>query len=140
MKRPEHIAFIFAHVALFIVFVWFGTLKLLGSSPANPLVISLLSETMPFMSFNVFNIILGSYEVLIGLLFVIPRAEKAAIALLIPHMIVTILPLLLLPEITWQGFLTPTLEGQYIIKNVVIIALAAMVFVDLKKKRLKRTG
>jgi hypothetical protein len=38
---------------------------------------------------------------------------------------------------TWQSFLVPTLEGQYIIKNVVIIALAAMVFVDLKKKHLK---
>ena len=135
MKRAEYTAFIFAHIALFIVFVWFGLLKVLGSSPANPLVISLLNETLPFMSFNVFNILLGSYEVLIGLLFIIPRAEKAAIALLIPHMVVTILPLMLLPTITWQGFLTPSMEGQYIIKNVVIIALAAMVFADLNKKR-----
>ncbi len=61
---------------------------------------------------------------IIGIAFIIPRAERLAIALLIPHMIMTALPLLFLPAMTWQGFLTPTLEGQYIIKNLVIIALA----------------
>jgi uncharacterized membrane protein YkgB len=45
------------------------------------------------------------------------------------------MPLFLLPEITWGKMFVPTLEGQYIIKNVIIIALAAMVFADLKKKR-----
>jgi uncharacterized membrane protein YkgB len=137
MKRAEYIAFIFAHVALFIVFVWFGAIKLFAESPANPLVISLLKETLPFMTFKVFNIILGSYEVLIGLFFIIPKADRVALVMLVPHMIVTIMPLFLLQDMTWQSFLVPTLEGQYIIKNVVIIALAAMVFVDLKKKRLK---
>ncbi|MCC7197825.1 hypothetical protein IT413_06580 [Candidatus Peregrinibacteria bacterium] len=34
------------------------------------------------------------------------------------------MPLILLPQITWQGFMTPTLEGQYIIKNLVIITTA----------------
>jgi uncharacterized membrane protein YkgB len=33
-------------------------------------------------------------------------------------------PLVLVPEYTWQSFLVPTLEGQYIIKNMVIIAVA----------------
>jgi uncharacterized membrane protein YkgB len=61
--------------------------------------------------------------------------EKVAIALLIPHMITTLLPLLFLPQTTWQAPFVPSLEGQYIIKNVVIIALAAMVFADMHKKR-----
>lgn len=136
MKRPEYTAFIFAHVSLFIVFVWFGAIKLFGLSPANPLVASLLAETLPFITFKTFNLILGIYEVLIGLFFIIPKQERIALVMLIPHMIVTIMPLILLPAITWQSAFVPTLEGQYIIKNVVIIALAAMVFVDLKKKRL----
>jgi uncharacterized membrane protein YkgB len=39
-------------------------------------------------------------------------------------MIATFLPLFILPQETWSGFLVPTLEGQYIIKNLVLIAAA----------------
>jgi hypothetical protein len=46
------------------------------------------------------------------------------IPLLFIHMIMTFLPLIFLPSTTWSGFLVPTLEGQYIIKNLVIIAAA----------------
>ncbi|TAK57760.1 hypothetical protein EPO17_01175 [Patescibacteria group bacterium] len=137
MKRSEYIAFIFAHFALFVVFVWFGSLKFFDLSPANPLVEALLSKTLPFISFKTFIMFLGAWEVLIGILFIIPKMEKVALILLIPHMITTIMPLFLLPEIAWQGFLVPTLEGQYIIKNIVIIGLAASMFADLKKKHLK---
>ena len=114
----------FARVALFIVFFWFGILKLFGTSPANPMVADLLHTTMPFMSWNIFIIIFALYEILIGIAFIVPRFERLAIALLIPHMFMTSLPLFFLTSLTWQGFLTPTLEGQYIIKNLVIIALA----------------
>jgi len=113
-----------ARIALFIVFFWFGILKVILVSAANPLVSDLLHKTLPFITFHTFIICFGLYEMLIGLLFLIPGQERLAIALLIPHMIMTILPLFLLPTITWQGFMIPTLEGQYIIKNVVIIALA----------------
>lgn len=144
MQKKEHTAFVFAHVALFIVFVWFGSLKLFGLSPAGPLVDSLFQETIgavfPFITANAFMIIFGAYEVLIGILFVVPRMEKLATILLLPHMITTIMPLFVLPEMTWDGFLTPSLEGQYIIKNVIILALVAMVFVELKRARKKLVG
>ena len=41
---------------------------------------------------------------------------------LLLHMIMTFMPLFMLPEVTWSAFLVPTLEGQYIIKNLVIIS------------------
>ncbi len=135
MQRREYLGFIFAHFALFIVFVWFGSLKFFDLSPANPLVENLLRQTLPFISFQTFIMLLGAWEVLIGILFIIPKMERVAMILLIPHMITTIMPLFLLPEISWQGFMVPTLEGQYIIKNVVIIALAVSMFADLKKQR-----
>ncbi len=142
MKRTEYNAFLFAHIALFIVFVWFGALKVFGLSPATPLVIDLFNNTLglfvPF-SAQTFILILGILEVLIGVLFVIPRMERVAMVLLAPHMITTVLPLFLLPTVAWSGFFIPTLEGQYIIKNVVIIALALMVFADLGKKRTEGT-
>ncbi len=50
--------------------------------------------------------------------------ERLVIPLLALHMITTFMPLFLLPSITWAGFFVPTLEGQYIIKNLVIIAAA----------------
>ncbi len=112
-----------ARVSLFVVFFWFGILKMLHTSPANPLVEELLERTLPFISFNEFIIFFSLFEMLIGFVFLVPRWERLAIALLVPHMITTSLPLIFLPAITWQGYLTPTLEGQYIIKNLVIIAL-----------------
>ncbi len=111
-------------LALFIVFFWFGILKLIGTSPANPLVSGLLERTLPFMTFDTFIVLFAIYEMIIGIAFLIPRLSRLAIALLAFHMVTTFMPLVLLPSVTWQGFLTPTLEGQYIIKNLVIIALA----------------
>lgn len=118
------IALPLARVALFVVFFWFGFLKIIDASPANPLVSQLLERTLPFISFDRFIIFFSIYEMLIGILFLIPGVERAAVALLVPHMIMTALPLALLPMVTWNGFFVPTLEGQYIIKNLVIIALA----------------
>jgi uncharacterized membrane protein YkgB len=121
----------FARLALFIVFFWFGILKIIGTSPANPMVQDLMETTLPFMTFGQFIIFFAIYEMIIGIAFLIPRAERLAIALLIPHMIMTILPLFFLIPMTWQGFLTPTMEGQYIIKNLVIIALAMGIAANL---------
>ncbi len=129
-----------ARVALFVVFFWFGILKIIGTSPANPMVMDLMHATLPFMTWEVFIVMFSIYEMIIGISFLIPKLERFAIALLFPHMIMTILPLIFLPDMTWQGFLTPTLEGQYIIKNLVIIALAVGIaaqlhpFSDLKKR------
>lgn len=114
----------FARFALFVVFFWFGALKLIGESPANPLVSDLLSQTMPFMTFDVFIVLFGIFEMVIGLSFLFPKLVRVSIAMLAFHMVTTFMPLVLLPQIAWQSFLVPTLEGQYIIKNLVIIATA----------------
>jgi uncharacterized membrane protein YkgB len=63
------------------------------------------------------------FECLIGILFLIKGAERIVIPLLFIHMLTTFGPLIFLPSETWHSFLVPTLEGQYIIKNLIIIAL-----------------
>ena len=113
-----------ARIGLFVVFFWFGALKVFGASPATPLVQALFQHTIPFMSFSVFIVLFGLFEMLIGLLFLFKGCERVVIPLLFLHMITTFLPLFLIPQETWSGFLVPTLEGQYIIKNLVIIAAA----------------
>ena len=113
-----------ARFGLFVVFFWFGILKVLGLSPASALVQRLFTETVPYMSFATFIIGFGIFECLIGLLFLFKGFERLVIPLLFLHMVTTFLPLFYLSEETWSGFLVPTLEGQYIIKNLVIIGLA----------------
>lgn len=117
----------FARVSLFIVFFWFGILKVLGTSPANVLVAELLERTLPFITFQQFILLFGLFEMLIGILFLFPAAVRIVMPFLGIHMVTTILPLFLLPTIGWQAPFVPTLEGQYIIKNVVLIALACVV-------------
>lgn len=113
-----------ARVSLFVIFFWFGILKVIGMSPAGLVVANLFAETIPFMDFNTFYLAFGLFECLIGVLFLIKGMERIVIPLLFLHIITTFGPLVLLPEETWSGFLVPTLEGQYIIKNLVIIAAA----------------
>ncbi len=113
-----------ARLALFVVFFWFGILKVFGLSPASELVQQLFKQTIPIMPFSLFIILFGLFEMLIGLLFLIKGCERAVMPLLFLHIIATFLPLILLPSETWSGFLVPTLEGQYIIKNLVLAAVA----------------
>ena len=113
-----------ARVALFVIFFWFGVLKVIDVSPADPLVAALLAKTLPFVPFAPFRIFFGLYEMVIGAAFLATGMERLAIAMLVPHMAVAALPLILLPELTWQSVLVPTFAGQYIVKNLVIIAVA----------------
>lgn len=128
----RHNNFLFARLALFIVYFWFGILKVLELSPASPLVSALLSQTMPFIAPATFIIVFGFFEVIIGILFLIKHLERLAILALFLHLVTTVMPLFLLPELAWQGFLTPTLEGQYIIKNVLIVLAGIVVLAHLQ--------
>ncbi len=116
---------------LFIVFFWFGILKVLGLSPASGLVQHLFKQTIPFMSFETFLIAFGVFECIIGLMFIFRGFERAVIPLLFIHMVTTFGPLVFLPQETWSAFMVPTLEGQYIIKNFVLIAAGVIVAAHL---------
>jgi len=131
----RRVFFPFARFAIFIIFFWFGILKVLGASPASPLVLSLLAETLPFITPETFLIYFGIFEIIIGISFTIPRFERFAIMLLLIHMVTTGLPLFMLKTITWQNTFVPTMEGQYIIKNILFIALAVGIASHLHPKQ-----
>lgn len=115
----------FARFALGVVFIWFGALKMIGElSPAYDLV----AATIYWLTPEIIIPLLGLWEVAIGVAFLIPRFTRLALLLLIPQMPGTFLPLVLLPEICFT--IVPfglTLEGQYIVKNLVIIACALII-------------
>lgn len=116
-----------ARAALFIIYFWFGFLKVIDISPATPLAESLATKTIGADLFPAAFWLLAVFECVIGVLFLIPKATRHAVVLLLIHMAVVCSPLLLLPGEAWQNWFVPTLEGQYIIKNVALVALAFII-------------
>jgi uncharacterized membrane protein YkgB len=80
--------------------------------------------------------VIGWWEVVIGISFLFRRTARLAIALLALQMGGTLMPLFLLPEVTFQpGKIPygPTMEGQYIIKNLLIISSALVIGGTVRK-------
>jgi len=116
-------------ISLFIIFFWFGILKVLGISPAEPLVHNLFNQLLSgWMEFDTFNRLFGLLECVIGIIWLIPQVTKIALYVLLAHMVATFLPVFYLPNDTWQDWFTPTLVGQYIIKNLALISLGLLIF------------
>jgi uncharacterized membrane protein YkgB len=121
-------------LALGVVFVWFGALKFVpGLSPAEGLV----RATVPFLPGELFLPFLGLWEVTIGVGFLTGRALRLTILLLFLQMPGTLAPVLLLPERVFTHFpFGLTLEGQYIVKNTVLIAAALVIGATVRGARL----
>jgi uncharacterized membrane protein YkgB len=118
-----------------LVFVWFGALKTVGMSPAQELV----ARTVYWFPPEVFIPILGWWEVVIGLGLLYRRLARLAIALLFLQMPGTFLPLVLLPEICFTSIpFGLTIEGQYIVKNLVLISAAIVVGGTVREQSARR--
>tara|TARA_B100000959_G_scaffold103991_1_gene109642 strand:- start:301 stop:732 length:432 start_codon:yes stop_codon:yes gene_type:complete len=118
-----------ARVSLFIVFFWFGFLKIIKVSPAEELVRSLYNVTIiNYIDFSAVLLMLGIFECFIAVIWLLPFLTRMALYNYIIHFILTILPLFLLTEISWQYLFTLTLIGQYIIKNICILSLVFSIY------------
>lgn len=122
-----HYGVVLLRVSLGIVFFWFGFLKFFPNlSPAE----ELATRTIEALSFGIVppNIslpVLAAWEVLIGLGLITGKFMRATLLLLFLQMVGTVTPLFLFPNETFTQFpYAPTLEGQYIIKNVVLVSAA----------------
>lgn len=107
-------------VGLGIIFLWFGALKFFpGLSPAEDLV----RNTVYFMDPELFIPILATWEVLIGLGLIAGKFMRITLLFLFLQMPGTVLPVFLLPDVVWTSFpFGLTLEGQYIVKNLVLVS------------------
>lgn len=121
---------LFLRISLGIVFFWFGFLKFFpGVSPADQIATETISKlTFGFIEPNVSIIILAIWETLIGIGLLTGKYLRITLLLLFAQMIGTMTPLILFPEETFTRFpFVPTLEGQYIIKNLVLISAGLVV-------------
>ncbi len=130
---------VYLRVSLGIVFFWFGVLKFFpGLSPAQDLAantISLLSFGLVGPSVSV--PVLAAWECAIGLGLLHGGYLRSTLLLLWLQMLGTLTPLVLFPSDTFTRFpYAPTLEGQYIIKNLVLISAAIVVGATVRGGRL----
>ena len=106
-------------IGLGIIFFWFGMLKFFpGLSPAEELV----RNTVYFIDPDLFIPVLALWESLIGFGLISGKFMRTTLLLLFIQILGTALPLIILPEQVWAVFpFGLTLEGQYIVKNLVLI-------------------
>ncbi len=117
-------------ISLGVVFFWFGVLKFFPDlSPAQ----DLAARTIETLTFGIVPPslslpVLAAWEVLIGLGLMTGKFMRATLLLLAVQMLGTITPLFLFPTETFTQFpYAPTLEGQYIIKNMVLVSAALVI-------------
>lgn len=127
----QRFGLILLRVSLAIVFIWFGALKPFRISPAD----ELIERTVYWFDPNWFIPFLGVWEVLIGVCLLVRPLIRVAIFLLALQMPGTFLPLVLQPEVCFtQVPFAPSLEGQYIIKNLVLISAAIVVGGSVRRR------
>lgn len=116
----------FLRASIGVVFFWFGVLKFWPDlSPADALATATIDElTFGMVPETPARILLAALETAIGVGLILGKWMRVTLLLLIGQMLGTITPLFLFPDLTWSQFLVPTLEGQYILKNVVLVSAA----------------
>jgi uncharacterized membrane protein YphA (DoxX/SURF4 family) len=137
-------------ISLGVVFFWFGFLKFFpGISSAE----TLATQTIETLTFGIVTPalslpVLAFWECAISLGLITGKFMRITLLLLFVQMLGTVTPLFLFPEQTWVIFpFVPTLEGQYIIKNVVLISAGLVIGSTVRGGRvvadppdLKQTG
>jgi len=122
-------------LALAVVFIWFGVLKVIDRSPVEDLV----KDTIYFLPEDTFFVVLGIWEIVIGVGLLIPVALRFTLLLFWLQMAGTFLSLIILPDRAFQDgnpFLLDV-SGEFVVKNLVLIA-AGLVIGSTVRRRPRR--
>lgn len=117
-------------ISLGIVYLWFGVLKFFpGLSPAADLATRTIEQlTFGLIPAEAALLLLAVWETLIGLGLIFGVWMRITLLLLFVQMLGTITPVFFFPQEVFNAVpYAPTLEGQYIIKNLVIISAAIVI-------------
>lgn len=117
-------------ISMGIVFLWFGALKLdMGLSPAEPLI----RETISFLPMKFFLPVLAVWEMVIGLGFLTGKFKRATILLLMAQMGGAMSPIILAPDRIFNTFpYSFTLEGQYVVKDIILISVGIVIWATVR--------
>lgn len=115
----------FLRITLGLVFFHFGMLKFYPDLSPAELIASqtVMRMSMHWLDARTAMLGLAGFECLIGVALVFNLFPRVTLGLFLAHMAGTFIPLFVLPEFTFQiSPCVPTLEGQYILKNLVYVA------------------
>jgi uncharacterized membrane protein YkgB len=117
-------------ISLGLVFLGFGVIKFVpGLSPAEPLA----GRTLDILTFGLVPeriglVMVAGLETAIGLLLLTGIWTRVALALLAVELVGILSPIVLLPGEMFRTFpFAPTLEGQYVLKDIVVAAAGLVV-------------
>ncbi|SOD98211.1 DoxX family membrane protein [Blastococcus haudaquaticus] len=123
----QRIAPTLLRLALAVVFVWFGALKLVGSSPVH----DLIAQTLPFLDAGLTVPALGVVEIVLGLVLAAGVLPRITLLVLCGHLAGTFLTFVTASELMWTSNpLELTADGEFVVKNLVLIT-AALVLIGL---------
>jgi len=121
-------------VTLGIVFVWFGILKMLGSSP----VADLVAKTLYFMPPHAAVFGMGCVEVIIGIGLLTGWAMRLTLVLFFAQMVGTFFTMIVRPDLVFRDVpFKLGLNGEFIIKNLVLISAGLVILGTVRKARAK---
>lgn len=121
--------------AFALIYFWYGFLKVLGISPADELVY----RSIDWIGFPHFGVFLGMWEMIIGVGFAYKPLNRLALLMFFLKIPGTFFPLFTSPEKCFTIFpYGLTLEGQYIFKNLIMIAAALVLVGSLRNAKPQR--
>jgi uncharacterized membrane protein YkgB len=120
-------------VAVAIVFIWFGALKVFDVTPVTDLV----ANTVYWVDPDWFVPLLGIFEIVVGVGLMVRRALRAVLGLFALQMAGTFLVLVVQPEVAFQDGnpLLLTVEGEFVVKNLVLLAAGMVVGATVRRRQ-----
>ncbi|KAB8142853.1 hypothetical protein F8S13_11375 [Chloroflexia bacterium SDU3-3] len=119
--------------SLGVVYVWFGALKVTGASP----VADFVADTLPFLPRRAAVLGIGLWEMTIGAGLLARVALRPMLILFAIQLAGTFLPFLTQPRAMFQrgNPLLLTTEGEFVLKNLVLLAAGVAVGSSIRRKR-----
>ncbi len=126
-------------VSLGLVFLVFAAFKYVsGASPAEDLAIATVEKlTFGMVSGSSALLLTALTETIIGLTLVTGRFVKVGLVVLAGALVGIMSPLVLFPDQMWSGN-GPTLTGQYVFKDIVLVAAGLVVAAHALGARLRQ--
>ena len=119
-------------IAVAVVFIWFGVLKVIDRSPVEGLV----KDTIYFLPEDTFFVVLGVWEIIIGVGLLVPVLLRLTLALFWLQMAGTFLSLIVVPDRAFQDGnpLLLDVTGEFIVKNLVLIAAGLVIGSTVRRR------
>jgi uncharacterized membrane protein YkgB len=126
-------------VTMGLVFLGFGVLKFFpGVSPAEPLVEATITVmTDGLVPPTVGLVVTALLECAIGISLLLHRWVRLTVYLLVGELLGILSPIVLLPGRMFSGpHHAPSLEGQYVLKDIVLVAAAMVIATQFRGARI----